>query len=159
MKRLNGILLYVSYFLMGIILLIILWEVIARSFFNAPTSWALEVASLFQAVVATLCAAYVLQEEAHLGVDFLTEMLSEKGRNWTLFITSIASVFITGYFAYALGKDILWSMKLGKVTENAMIPISPFQIACCFGLILLGVQFMVRAGKHYHQLSHHESQI
>ncbi|RJX36020.1 MAG: TRAP transporter small permease [Desulfarculus sp.] len=149
MKTINNLMLKVTYLLIIGIVVVIMWEVIGRSFLHAPTSWYLEVASLLGACSATLAAAYVLQEEAHLGVDFIIDRLPAKWRDAMLSITSIFGLIITLVIVIMLTKEIGWSLKQHRVTDNAILPISPFQIASTLGLVLLAVQFGIRARKHF----------
>lgn len=149
MKTINELMLKVTYLLIIGIVVVIMWEVIGRSFFHAPTSWYLEVASLLGACSATLAAAYVLQEEAHLGVDFIIDRLPPKWRDGSLFVTSVFGLIITLIIVVMLSKEIGWSLKQHRVTDNAILPISPFQIVSTLGLALLAIQFGIRARKHY----------
>lgn len=149
MRTINEWMVKITYGLITAIVVVIMWEVIARSFFHAPTSWYLEVASLLGACTATLAAAYVLQEEAHLGVDFIIDRLPPKWQNGLLCVTSIFGVIITMVIVIMLGLETSWSISLHRVTDNAMLPISPVQILSNLGLLLLAVQFGIRAKKHY----------
>ncbi len=153
MRAINSLMLKLTYMIIVAIILVISYEVIARSFFNAPTSWYLEVASLLQALGATLAGAYLLQEDSHLGVDFLTDRLSERWKNRLLLINSSFGAIITAVIAYIFAKECLWSFSLTRVTDNAFLPIAPFQAISCFGIALLSVQFVLRAKKAFHDLS------
>lgn len=149
MRYINNLMLKATYVLLVGIIIVISYEIVARSFFNAPTSWYLEVASLLGSCVATLAAAYVLQEEAHLGVDFVVERLPPKWHNFMLFVGSIFGMIITLIIVVMLGKEAAWSLKLSRLTDNAMIPVSIFQIIANLGLALFAIQFGVRAKKYY----------
>jgi len=151
MKKVNKVLLPLCYVGIGVVLLVVLWEVASRNFFNAPTQWSVEVATLGQALLACLGAAYVLQEEAHISVDFVTERLSEKQRDWVFCIESIIGFFLVAFFTFQLFKDGLWSMHINKVTDNALLPIFPFQLICTIGLAIMAVQFIIRSRKYYLQ--------
>ncbi|MCF8073147.1 MAG: TRAP transporter small permease subunit [Desulfarculaceae bacterium] len=139
----------VTYVLLVGIIAVIMYEIIGRSFFHSPTSWYLEVASLLGACVATLAAAYVLQEEAHLGVDFVIDRMPPKWRNGMLCIQSIFGFMITGIIVTMMVKEIAWSINLNRLTDNAMIPVCSFQIVSTLGLLLLAVQFVIRMKKYY----------
>lgn len=149
MRAINELMVKITYVLIIGIVVVIMWEVIARSFFHAPTSWYLEVASLLGACTATLAAAYVLQEEAHLGVDFITDRLPPKWQNGLLCITSIFGVIITMVIVIMLALETAWSVSLHRVTDNAVIPLFPVQILSNLGLFLMAVQFVIRARKYY----------
>lgn len=149
MRFINELAVKITYVLISCIVLVIMWEVIARSVFNSPTSWYLEVASLLGACSATLAAAYVLQQEAHLGVDFIIDRLSPKWHNRMLVITSVFGALVTLVIIVMLALETQWSIKLHRVTDNASLPLFPFQILANLGLLLLAVQFVIRARKYY----------
>ena len=149
MRAINNLMVKITYLIITAIIVVLMYEVIARSLFNASTTWYLEVASLLGACGATLAAAYVLQEEAHLGVDFVIEHLPQKWHNLMLFITSIFGLIITIIIVIMLGIETVWSFKMGRLTDNAMLSFSPFQAVSNLGLLLFAVQFGVRAKKYY----------
>lgn len=151
MKSINNFMLRVSYLLLAGIVVVLMYEVILRTFFPSSTTWYLEVSSLLGACCGTLGAAYLLQEEGHLGVDIVLERLSPKHKNGMLFFTSVFGVLITLIIVIMLIVEIVWTFKLGKLTDNARIPIGPFQIVSTLGLLLLAVQFALRAKKYYYK--------
>jgi C4-dicarboxylate transporter, DctM subunit len=63
--------------------LIVTYEVIMRYFFRSPTDWVNEIASMLCLGSAFLALGYVMQEKAHIDVDFITKRLSK--RNQILF--------------------------------------------------------------------------
>ena len=60
--------------------LALVYEVVARYFFNSPTIWSYEVTYFLYGSHFLLGAAYVLFVDAHIRIDILTSRLSPRTR-------------------------------------------------------------------------------
>lgn len=59
-------------------MLSLVWEVVARYFFNAPTIWANDMATMLYGAFYMLGSAYALQRQQHIRTDFLYEKWSTR---------------------------------------------------------------------------------
>ena len=59
---------------------IIVYEIIMRGLFHAPTEWVLEVSTYFIIAAGFLGLAYTFRQKAHVQVDFVTMRLSAHTR-------------------------------------------------------------------------------
>ena len=58
----------------------VIYEVIARSVFNKPTIWSLEIVTYMISCIAFFGSAYVLRINKHLEINILTQLFSNKYR-------------------------------------------------------------------------------
>jgi TRAP-type mannitol/chloroaromatic compound transport system permease small subunit len=79
------------------------YEVIARYVFNSPTNWVHEAMFLMFGMQYLLAGAYALREDAHVRVDVIYLMLSDRTKVVTDLITSVfffvfaVTLLVTGY--------------------------------------------------------------
>ena len=98
---------------------IIVYEVVMRFVFRAPTMWVPEISSLLTIVAAFLIFAYTLQEKGHTRVDFVTAHLSR------------GSVFLLEIFATGLGvilpgcdsRERLWQQLVDGESQLTFEPV------------------------------------
>jgi len=67
-------------YLIPLIVLIVMFEVVARYRFNSPTVWALSTSEFIYCAVIGLGGGYVLLHERHVNVDFITQRLKTRPR-------------------------------------------------------------------------------
>ena len=86
---------YASYLVLPLIMVVV-WEVIMRYGFNAPTSWAFELTVFLYGVHFCFALAYAHKHNTHVAIDVFETRLSDKKRtllriftNTILFIPSI----------------------------------------------------------------------
>ena len=125
------------------------YEVVARYFFGAPTKWAFEVAYMLMGTSFMFGIAYCLQADRHVRVDFVYNFVGPKAR---------ATIDLVGYVI--LVPMILWlcaglwdyfynAYRVGEVSgESAWNPIIwPFKFAFVIGFVLLLMQIVAEALK------------
>ena len=125
------------------------YEVIMRYGFNSPTRFSLESCLMLQVLIVGTTTAYILKEEGHVGMGFITERLSHTVRNWLTCVTSIFGVFYAAFLCVLLWETAVWNVQVGMVTEDLEVPLAPLQFALFGGLALLGLQFIARSYKYY----------
>lgn len=54
---------------------VMIWEVVARRFLNAPTIWANDVTYMTNGTIFLLAAAWTLRRDGHVRIDFLSARL------------------------------------------------------------------------------------
>ncbi len=68
-------------FMMPILAFIVVYEVVARYLFDAPTIWAYDLSLFLFGYIAALGGAYAQQKRAHINVDILYLSVSPKVKN------------------------------------------------------------------------------
>lgn len=135
-------------FLILILVFIIMYEVIGRYFFNAPTRWSNEISQYLLAGVAMLGAGFCLVYDGHVRVDILHQTFGPRTRA----LVDILTFFLVLVFVTAM----VW--KGGELCYDALVhnkksmtilelPLFPSMVMVPIGGILLGLQSLARALK------------
>ncbi|WP_417451559.1 TRAP transporter small permease [Kordiimonas sp.] len=67
--------------LLGIMVLVVLWQILSRYFLGSPSSWTEELARYLLIWVGLFGAALLYRERGHLGLDIFQEKASPAGRH------------------------------------------------------------------------------
>ena len=126
----------------------VIYEVIARSVFNKPTIWSLEIVTYMISCVAFFGSAYVLRINKHLEINLLTQLFSNKYRRLIkIFSHTIGLLFCLIVFFYGC-KLIELSYILGVVSVSELrIPLWIPQLTIPFGFFALSLEFFLRIVK------------
>lgn len=127
-----------AFFALGVILVI---EVVARYFFNAPTIWVEEVARLLFVWSVFGGTAFLFHDGSHISVTILTDNLGQSGRK-ALYLFSLVFVMIcSGITLYAATPLAISSLSNGKTTGSMLdMPSWPFDIALPVAMFLVVVR-------------------
>lgn len=133
-----------------VLALCILYEVIMRYAFAAPTFWAFEVSYMLMGISLMLGIAYCSQLRRHIRVDFLFDNLPPKGRSTVdllgyIFLLLPMLVWCSwGLFVYFID-----AYKVNEISgESAWNPIIwPFKFSFAFGFFLFTMQTVVETVK------------
>jgi TRAP-type mannitol/chloroaromatic compound transport system permease small subunit len=138
----------ISSFLIVIITGVILFEVIARYIFNAPTTWAFEISLSLYGIYVALLGAYVLVTGGHVNVDILYARLSPRTKagvslfSWLVFFLWCGALVWTGWIR---GWE---SLLIGERESTAFgCPIYPVKLSLAVGgsfLFLQGLAGYIR---------------
>lgn len=120
-----------------------IYEVLARYVFGAPTIWAFDVAYMSTGILFVLGAAQALRQDAHVRIDFLSSQMPVRVRG---FIDGIAFLFLLCPI-FSLIAAVAWSrmwraLMTGEVeTVSPWSPLMwPFYGALALGLSALALQ-------------------
>lgn len=118
-------------------------DVVCRYFFNAPTVWAMELATLLFGPYFMLSGAYVLHVGGHVNVDVLYEHFSAKLKRWVdcaiyVIICCICVMFIMISWPLALE-----ALQGGETTFSSWNPpVWPIKMVIPLTLLLVALQAM-----------------
>ena len=123
----------------------VIYEVIARSIFNKPTIWSLEIVTYMISCVAFFGSAYVLRINKHLEINLFTKILPNKIRFFFDLVANIIALifcFIAFYYGYKL---INLSYILGVVSVSELrVPLWIPQMTVPIGFFALFLEFLIR---------------
>ncbi|QFU09691.1 2,3-diketo-L-gulonate TRAP transporter small permease protein YiaM [Rhodobacteraceae bacterium THAF1] len=121
---------------------IIIYDVVMRYVFNAPTRWAFDLSKQLYGFYFILLGGYALRNNAHVRVDLLIERFSD---GWTrivevlgyvIFFFPFTWIFLTRSYDFAATS---WAQ--GETTYGAVaLPIYPLKAALCVASGLLLIQ-------------------
>lgn len=134
---------YVAQAMVLILIASMLYEVVARYVFGAPTLWAFDVAYMSTGILFVLGAAQALREDAHVRIDFLSARLPVRVRgaiDGTAFLLILCPIFT--WLAVVAGQRTWRAWTTGEVeTVSPWAPLMwPFYSALMIGLAALALQ-------------------
>lgn len=108
--------------LLVVMTIMMTWEVVARRFFNSPTSWAWPLCVQLQLVVAALAGGYCLLHKAHVRVDVIYSRLSPKKQA----IMDLATfVFVLIFLGVAMWRATEMGLRSFSLLETANVGFRP----------------------------------
>jgi len=140
--RVGAVLCYIVIFLM----LITVYDVVARYVFNRPTKWAYAINVFLMGTMIPMGAGYVLLHRSHVAVDIATRHLSDRGRAVMDLVTS-PLVFVFCLVLIWKGWDLAWeSLKMLETARGMLleIPLYPLKIFVVVGGVLLFLQVIAK---------------
>jgi len=121
----------------------VIWEVVARYAFDAPTTWAYETIYALYAAMFMLGAAYALRVGAHVRTDFLWEKWTPRTRAAIDTVAYLAAFFPGMLLFLAAGLEATWSSyALGERSADTawFPPLWPLKALVPASALLLLVQ-------------------
>jgi C4-dicarboxylate transporter, DctQ subunit len=126
--------------------LAVVYEVVARYFFNRPTAWAVDFTEYALLYITFLGAAWALREGAHIRIEILTERLRPPQR---LALGAVVSLLAAAVSAVLMGQgaEVTWE---AYVMDQAMlkawrIPRWVLILPITVGGLLLTIEFLRQA--------------
>jgi TRAP-type mannitol/chloroaromatic compound transport system permease small subunit len=121
----------------------LVYEVVSRYFFNAPTIWAGDLSTILYGAFFMLGSAYTLQRQQHIRTDFLYANWSMKTKGWVdsiLYITCYfpgLGIFLWLSWTYALKSTMLQE----RIISSPWMPyIWPLKLCIPASVLLLLIQ-------------------
>ena len=121
---------------------IIIYDVVMRYAFNAPTRWAFDLSKQLYGFYFILLGGYALKHQAHVRVDLLLERLPTGVQRiveiagYAIFFFPFTWIFLTRSYDFA---KTSWTQ--GETTYGAVaLPVYPLMAALCVAAGLLLIQ-------------------
>ena len=123
----------------------VVYEVVARYFFNAPTIWAHDMGVFLWAALGISAGAYSLLHRAHVRVDIIYDRFSRRKQAICDVITGIFFIFFVGL---ALQQVYLMTAFSWRVQETTMTswhaPLYPLKTLVLVAVVLLLAQGLAK---------------
>ena len=134
---------YIGAWIIGPLIMAMVYEVIARKFFDAPTFWAYEISYMLMGASFMFGIAYCLQMRRHIRVDFLYDHVSLKKQSlidlvgYTVLVLPATVLVLNGVWDY-----LLYAYDHQELSgESAWNPLVwPFRTTFVIGFSLLILQ-------------------
>jgi TRAP-type mannitol/chloroaromatic compound transport system permease small subunit len=130
---------------------VVAWEVIARYFFHAPTSWSFDVTYMLYGTIFMLGAAYALHKGAHIRTDFFYEKWSVKTRGMVDSISYVVFFFPSIVMLFAASANEAWyAYTIHETSEQTpwrpiLWPYKSVVPATCVLLLVQGVSETIKS--------------
>jgi TRAP-type C4-dicarboxylate transport system permease small subunit len=144
-KQFNRAMAYLSALLILACTLVLVYEVVTRYVIKVSNDWVIEL-SIFMLIAATfLAAAHTQMERAHVGIEVLDEVMSNRWNRWRYLLGDVLSASFCAFVAYQAW--IYWheAWDQGWETSSTWAPklwIPYFFMA--FGMSLLVLQYLIQ---------------
>jgi TRAP-type mannitol/chloroaromatic compound transport system permease small subunit len=137
-----------SLWLVFILMIVMVYEVVMRYVFTAPTIWAMELSGYLMLLFVALGGAFVLQQDGHISVDILYCRLSRRAQAVMNVMTSVLFFVFLYYFFILTAKQAIVATKSlytsGTIWNPPIWPIN-ILVAAGVGLVMLqGVAKFIR---------------
>jgi TRAP-type mannitol/chloroaromatic compound transport system permease small subunit len=134
-----------------VMIAVIMYETVARYFFDAPTPWAHDVSGWLQTAYIFLGGALALQKGSFVRVDIFFGRLSPRGRAWVdlTFGTTLFACFAV--VMIWKGADLaMLSFKMGETSSTGVWkgPVFPAKLMVPVGMALLSLAWLGLMGRH-----------
>lgn len=130
-----------------------IYEVVARYFFTAPTVWAYDVSRMLYGAMFVLGAAYVLSRGLHIRSDFLYRRWSVRTQGWVDTVLYVTCFFPAMAILFYVSADWAWaSVSRGeRGTDTAWMPLlGPVKSTLPVGVAFLLIQGVSELLKSLH---------
>ncbi len=122
---------------------VIVYEVICRSIFNAPTEWVMEISTYCVVVAGFLGMGVAYAGKKHIHVDILISRLSPKARCYIEFGTAFIGAFYSLIFMQQSWEMAMFSLEINNCAPTTLsTPLWIPQISMPIGLLVLLLQII-----------------
>ena len=110
--------------LMGLMVLVVTWQVATRYLLNSPSSYTEELATYLLIWISLLGTVYALRLKAHLGIDFLTRRFGDTGLRLShYFVYLMVIVFAASIFVYGGSRLVYITLSLNQLSAAFKVPV------------------------------------
>lgn len=135
------------------------FEVVSRYFYNAPTTWVVEISSIILLFTPFLVGAWVLRNDGHVKMDLILEQFSKKNQALIKTITSVMAAVACLILVY-YGTKLAWDFYKTHYFTNTLLrlPKSPILSIIPIGFFLLFIQALRSARDTIREWTHLRTQ-
>ncbi|MBN9443188.1 TRAP transporter small permease subunit [Bosea sp. (in: a-proteobacteria)] len=132
------------------LVLAMVYEVVSRYFFAAPTQWAFELSYMMMGTIFLLGLSYALLVDQHVNVDFIHQKLPKRG---VALIDAIGYAVLAGMLLWLTQALIGNAMSVYRTGEGSGLSawnpkIWPYRTIYVIGFALFGLQSAARAAEN-----------
>lgn len=133
---------------MAIVVPVMLYEVVMRYCFNAPTVWGMELAVLLFGPYFLLGGPYLLHLGGHVNMDLFRNRMPPRARVVADVFSQIVILFFCAVMLYYATPLVLQSIEYRETTFSAWNPpLWPYKIAVPLAMLLLALQSLAELGR------------
>ncbi|QJB56795.1 TRAP transporter small permease subunit [Pseudodesulfovibrio sp. zrk46] len=131
----------VTLYLVFVMMAILLYSSIARTIFDSPIIWGVEMAQFTMAAYYLLGGGFSMLLRAHVRMDVFYSKWSEKRRATTDCFTSVCMIFYLVMLLYGGISSTAYSIQYNQMNYSAWgPPMSPIKVIMVIGIFLMLLQ-------------------
>lgn len=152
---------HVAMYLLVVMMGILLWSVFTNTL-NRPAIWVMEMAQFTMAAYYLVGAAFSMQQEAHVRMDFLYERWSRRKRSLVDSLTGVCLIFYLALLVFGGWESSSAALEHGQRNHTVWAPyMAPIKIIMTSGMALMLLQSLSElvkdlfraCGKELHAIS------
>lgn len=137
------------------LMLIVVFEVVTRHFFNAPTMWTYDTLWMLYSVNFLLGGAFTLLRKGHIRIDIIHDRFSPRAKlifdtlvyGFVFFVPCIALTWASVGYSFDA-----WSMGENLSTTSWVFPAGPIKSIMPVAFLLLGLQSLAEVVRNINTL-------
>ena len=137
------------------LMLAVMYEVLMRKVFNAPTAWTYDTCWMIFAAQFLLGGAFTLLRGGHIRIDIVYHTLSERARKiynmWINIIVIFPPMVLFGWAGVKFANEA-WATGEKLSTTNWFFPAGPSKTLLPIGFFLLALQSLAEIIRYVHQI-------
>ena len=143
--RLNDWLAQASAILIALMMLTVVYDVLARLIFRAPTLWVIDINEYLLVYATFVPAAWILLRDSHVKVELVVERLGPRGRHVMDLVSNLAGIFYCVILAWQ-GTLVAWQAYVGDYRFSTALaaPQWPIFAIIPLGSAWLGLAFLFK---------------
>lgn len=139
------ILLYISTVFLAILMILMVVDIIARTFFSLPIMGTIEISGYCLVYMTFLGSAWLLRDEGHVIVDLVLNRVNKSTQRILNIIASILGIVMCFILAWFSAKATIYAYTTDyKTVSELEIPMFPMLAAIPIGIFMLAIQFVRR---------------
>ncbi|MFC1931281.1 TRAP transporter small permease subunit [Chloroflexota bacterium] len=126
-----------------ILIIVVVYEVVARYVFNAPTIWGYETGTMLGATIVAMGWAYTHWRHGHVRIDLFYSRLSTKGKAIVDVVCAIVMLFpLLIVLMYGAFEHLKFAIKMGETLSESYWypPAAPIRAVVLLGLFMFFLQ-------------------
>lgn len=144
----NKFLFVIAAALMAIIVPVMMYEVISRYAFHAPTVWGMELAVLLFGPYFLLGGPYVLHLGGHVNMDLFRARMSARTGHAVDIVNQLIILFFCAVLLYYATPLAMQAMAYRETTFSAWNPpLWPYKLTVPLSMLLLGLQSLAELAR------------
>ncbi|RSL33112.1 TRAP transporter small permease [Salibacterium salarium] len=145
----SNVLHYISNVVLCLMMLIISFDVIGRSFFGQPITGSFELTELSSALLVFFSFAIAHKYKEHIAIGFVVDKLPEKVRHFVEGAIEVLIFFVIIIMSWQIYNDAVRVMGRNAVTSDLSLPVYPFIILICVGSVAFALLALSNSFKHF----------
>ena len=135
--RVGRLAMYLIFVMMGVLL----YSSISRTFFNLPLIWVVEIAQFLLTAYYLLGGGYSMQLDAHVRMDLVYSRWSPRGQAFADTITAFSLIFFLCLLLYGGISSTMYAIEYNQKNYSTWgPPLAPIKIIMTFGIGLMLLQ-------------------
>jgi TRAP-type mannitol/chloroaromatic compound transport system permease small subunit len=127
-----------------LMMFLVVYEVVSRYIFNAPTRWSMEITQYTFCVASLWAGGYCLLKDKHVRVDILYPKFSSRTQAIVEMITLPVPLVFCAVLVWMGTDEVLASLAENTRSEVMAFPMWPARLIVPIGGFLLGIQVVAR---------------